>query len=213
MKKNVTEMVFILDKSGSMFGLEADTIGGFNSMIEKQKKLDGDALVTTIMFNQDIDTVQDRVSLKEINALTEKDYEVGGCTALLDAIGMAIEHIKQVHKYIREEDCPEKTMFVIMTDGLENASRKFNSDAVKKLIEQQKLKGWEFIFLGANIEAVETAKHYGITEDRAVDFLADSDGVGLNYAVLNDAMTSFRVEDFLDSSWKEAIEEDYKNRH
>ena len=163
MKKNLTEMVFILDRSGSMHGLEKDTIGGFNSMIEKQKKEEGEAFVSTVLFDHEVEVLHDRVPLDKVEKMTEDDYEVGGCTALLDAVGGAIHHIGNVHKYIREEDVPEHTIFVITTDGMENASRKYTQKKIKKMIETQKEKyGWEFIFLGANIDAVKTARTYGI---------------------------------------------------
>ena len=172
MKKNLTEMVFILDKSGSMSGMEADTIGGFNSMIERQKKEDGEALVSTVLFSNESRVIHDRVDLQRIEPMTDKQYYVGGCTALIDAIGGAIHHIGNVHKYAREEDRPEHTIFVITTDGMENASHIYTSDQVKAMVNRQKEKyGWEFLFLGANIDAVETAARFGIAEDRAVDFI------------------------------------------
>lgn len=213
MKKNLTEIVFILDRSGSMSGLEADTVGGFNSMIAKQKKEEGEALISTVLFDNKSEVIHDRVSIQSIKPLTENDYIVGGCTALLDAIGGAIHHIGNVHKYAREEDIPEHTLFVITTDGAENASRSYNSDKVKKMIERQKKKyGWEFLFLGANIDAVETARHFGISEDRSVNYHCDAEGTQLNYEVLNDAICSVRCSAPLKADWKEKIDKDYKNR-
>lgn len=213
MKKNFTELVFILDKSGSMHGLEADTIGGFNSMIEKQKREEGTAVVSTVLFSDESSVVHDRVSLDEIKPLTEKEYSVGGCTALIDAIGGAIHHIGNIHKYARNEDVPEHTMFVITTDGMENASRRYSSDKVKQMIERQKEKyGWEFLFLGANIDAVETAKRFGISSDRAVKYVSDKKGTALNYEILNEAISVVRANATLDADWKKTIEEDQKKR-
>ena len=181
MKKNLTEMVFILDKSGSMAGLEQDTIGGFNSMIERQKKEDGEALVSTVLFSNDSRVIHDRVDIGKIELMTEKEYYVDGCTALIDAIGGAIHHIGNIHKYAREEDIPEHTVFVITTDGMENASHRYSSDEVKQMVQRQKEKyGWEFLFLGANIDAVETARHFGIGRDRAVRYHNDAKGQRLN---------------------------------
>lgn len=213
MKKNLTEIVFILDRSGSMSGLEADTIGGFNSMIEKQRKADGEALVSTVLFDNESEVIHDRVDVKDIKPMTNKEYSVHGCTALLDAIGGAIHHIGNIHKYAREEDLPEHTMFVITTDGMENASHNYNSQRVKQMIEHQKSKyGWEFLFLGANIDAVETAKRFGISEDRAVNYHSDSEGTQLNYEVVSDAILSVRACAPLEDDWKKRIDEDYEKR-
>ena len=213
MKKNLTEMVFILDKSGSMAGLEADTIGGFNSMIERQKKQEGEALVSTVLFSNGSKVIHDRVDIARVAPLTEREYFVGGCTALIDAIGGAIHHIGNVHKYAREEDRPEHTVFVITTDGMENASHLYTSDEVKQMVERQKEKyGWEFLFLAANIDAVETAAHFGISEERAVQFHSDSVGQQLNYEVVSDAVRCVRESRPLGSIWKKRIEEDYKSR-
>ena len=212
MKKGLTELVFILDKSGSMSGLESDTIGGFNGMIEKQKKEEGEALVSTVLFSNQSTVVHDRADLKEIPKLTEKEYFVGGCTALIDAIGGAIHHIKNVHKYIREEDRPEHTLFVITTDGLENASHIYSSDEVKKMIEQQKELGWEFIFLGANIDAVETAKSFGIREDRAVNYVPDRAGVKYSTDMVCEAASAFRACGSIGKQWKKKAEADYQKR-
>lgn len=213
MRKNLTEIVFILDRSGSMSGLESDTIGGFNSMIEEQKKAEGEALISTILFDNVSKVLHDRINLKDIHPMTEHDYIVRGCTALLDAIGGAIHHIGNVHKYARAEDVPERTLFVITTDGMENASRRYSSDKVKQMIERQKTKyGWEFLFLGANIDAVETASHFGISADRAVNYQCDSQGTALNYEVVNEAICSVRRMETLSPDWKKRIDEDFKKR-
>ncbi len=213
MKKNLTEIVFILDRSGSMSGLEGDTIGGFNAMIEKQKKEPGEALISTVLFDNASEVIHDRVPVQQVAPMTEKEYSVRGCTALLDAIGGAIHHIGNVHKYAREEDVPEHTLFVITTDGMENASRSYGSDKVKAMIEHQKEKyGWEFLFLGANIDAVETAQHFGIGADRAVNYHADHEGTQLNYDVLSDAVSSVRCGAALEENWKERIDKDFKSR-
>ena len=213
MKKGLTELVFILDRSGSMSGLESDTIGGFNSMIRKQKKEEGEALVSTVLFDNESEVLHDRVCLEKIEPMTDRDYTVRGCTALLDAIGYAIHHIGNVHKYAREEDVPEHTLFVITTDGMENASRSYTAEKVKTMIERQKEKyGWEFLFLGANIDAVETACSFGIGEDRAVQYHCDSEGTALNYEVLSDAICAVRSSAPLGRSWKKRIDEDYKKR-
>ena len=213
MKKNCTEMVFILDRSGSMAGLEADTIGGFNGMIERQKKEEGEAFVSTVLFSNESRVLHDRVDLFHIRPMTDREYYVGGCTALIDAIGGAIHHIGNVHKYAREEDRPEHTIFVITTDGMENASHRYTSDEVKAMVQRQKEKyGWEFLFLGANIDAVETAAHFGIDEDRAVTFHNDSYGQALNYAEVSEAVSQVRSNAPLGRSWKEKIEEDFRSR-
>lgn len=213
MRKNLTEIVFILDRSGSMSGLEADTIGGFNSMIEKQKKTEGEALISTVLFDNTSVVIHDRVSVQNIKPMTDEDYTVRGCTALLDAIGGAIHHIGNVHKYARAEDVPEHTMFVITTDGMENASRQYDSERVKKMIERQKEKyGWEFLFLGANIDAVETARHFGISEDCAVNYHSDSEGTQLNYEVVSEAICAVRCSAPLGADWKKRIDEDYEKR-
>lgn len=213
MKKNLTEIVFILDRSGSMSGLEADTIGGFNSMIEKQRKADGEALVSTVLFDNMSEVIHDRVDIRDIKSMTDRDYTARGCTALLDAIGGAIHHIGNVHKYARKEDVPEHTLFVITTDGMENASRRYDSEKIKKMIEQQKEKyGWEFLFLGANIDAVEMAKHFGIDADRAVNYHSDHKGTQLNYEVLSEAVSAVRCSVPLGTNWKKRIDEDYESR-
>lgn len=213
MKKDLTEVVFILDRSGSMSGLESDTIGGFNSMIRKQKKEPGQALISTVIFDDVSEVLHDRVDIQDIEPLTERDFTVRGCTALLDAIGGAIHHIGNVHKYARDEDVPEHTMFVITTDGMENASRNYDIKKVRRMIERQKEKyGWEFIFLGANIDAISTASRFGIGADRAVNFHNDSKGTALNYEALGEAIATVRYGAALDESWKERIDEDYKER-
>ena len=213
MKKDLTELVFILDASGSMAGLEKDTIGGFNGMIEKQKKEPGEAYVSTVIFASDSRVIHDRVPISRIEPMTDRQYAVGGCTALLDAIGGAVHHIGNVHKYAREEDVPEHTLFVITTDGMENASRRYPSDQVKAMVQRQKEKyGWEFLFLAANIDAVETAGRFGISADRAVDYHADSVGTALNYRTLDKALRCMRSSAPLSADWKKDIEEDYKRR-
>ena len=213
MKKGLTEIVFILDRSGSMSGLEQDTIGGFNSMIQKQKDEEGEALVSTVLFNNQSCVIHDRVKVQEIAAMTRNEYFVGGSTALLDAIGGAIHHIGNVHKYAREEDIPEHTLFVITTDGMENASHQYSSDEVKAMIQRQKEKyGWEFLFLGANIDAVETAASFGIGADRAVNYNCDSAGTALNYRVLSDTICAVRASKPIRAEWKKDIDADYAKR-
>lgn len=210
----MTELVFILDRSGSMSGLEKDTIGGFNSMLEKQRKEPGDAVVSTVLFDNEIEVVHDRIDIKSVPRLTEEDYFVRGCTALLDAVGGAIRHIGNVHKYARSEDVPEKTLFIITTDGLENASRYYTYDIVRSMIERQKDRyGWEFIFLGANIDAAEEARRFGIDESMAANYRSDEAGTALNYEVISDVVTSVRMcEEPLSASWKMRIDEDYESR-
>ena len=213
MKNNITELVFILDRSGSMAGLESDTIGGFNSMIEKQKKQDGECYVSTVLFDNVSEVLHDRVKLSEIKPMTDRDYTVRGSTALIDAIGDAIHHIGNIHKYARREDVPENTMFVITTDGMENASHKYSSEKVKKMIEKQKEKyGWEFLFIGANIDAVETAAKYGIGEDRAVNYNADKKGTGIVYEAVATAVSNVRAKAPLEANWSEKINSDYIKR-
>lgn len=220
MRKNLTEIVFILDRSGSMCGLEADTIGGFNSLIGKQKLEEGEAIVSTVLFDDRQEVLHDRVDIQAIAPITEKKYYVRGCTALLDAIGGAIHHIGNVHKYAREEDRPEKTLFIITTDGMENSSHRYTFDKVKRMVERQKEKyGWEFLFLGANIDAIEVAGRFGINADRAVNYECDSKGTEVNYRALSKAVSRVRVceysemEEALGASWKAEIEADYKKRH
>jgi len=213
MKNNTTELVFILDRSGSMSGLEQDTIGGFNSMIEKQKKQDGKCYVSTILFDNETEVLHDRISLEDVPKMTEDDYTVRGCTALIDAIGGAIHHIGNIHKYARREDVPEKTMFIITTDGMENASHRYSSEKVKAMIERKKEKyGWEFLFIGANIDAVETAARYGIDESRAVNYNADAKGTRILYDSVAQAVCNVRANAELPSNWSDNINHDYKKR-
>lgn len=213
MKKNLTEIVFILDRSGSMAGLEEDTIGGFNAMIEKQRKEPGEALVSTVLFDNDSEVIHDRVDIQRIKPMTRKEYYVRGCTALLDAVGGAIHHIGNVHKYAREEDRPEKTLFVITTDGMENASRSYTYDRLKRMIERQKeTYDWEFLFLGANIDAAREAARFGIDADRAANYNADSVGTSVIYEAVSETVCNFRASRPLAADWKASIDEDYKKR-
>jgi uncharacterized protein YegL len=213
MKRNVTELVFILDKSGSMAGLEADTIGGLNAMLMKQQKAEGEAFVTTALFNHQYELLHDRINVRGISPITEKDYEVGGTTALLDAIGFTIQKIINVQKRTSEEERAEKVLFVITTDGMENASQEYSADKIKKMVQHQKEKyGWEFMFLGANIDAISTAARFGIDEDFAVDYHADHKGTQLNYEAVNEAVLNLRTGKKLNRSWKEGIERDYNRR-
>jgi len=213
MKKNLTELVFILDRSGSMAGLEDDTIGGFNAMIEKQKREPGEAYVSTVLFDNVSEVIHDRVHIQNVPPMTRKDYYVRGCTALLDAVGGAIHHIGNVHKYAREEDRPERTLFVITTDGMENASRNYTYDKVKTMIERQKEKyGWEFLFLGANIDAAKEAARFGINADRAANYHADTLGMDTIYETLGETVSNFRASKPMSSSWKQKIEDDFKTR-
>lgn len=196
-----------------MQGLEADTIGGFNAMLEKQKKEEGEALISTILFDNVCEVLHDRVDIRNIRPMTDGDYTVRGCTALIDAIGGAIHHIGNIHKYARPEDVPAHTLFVITTDGMENASRRYRSEEVRRMIERQKTKyGWEFLFLGANIDAAETAKGFGIDRDRAVNYHSDSVGTQLNYEVVSEAICSVRASRPISADWKQRIDRDYKKR-
>lgn len=208
----ITELVFILDRSGSMFGLEADTIGGFNAMLEKQKAGGSPVLISTVLFNDKSEVIHDRRNIADTPHLTEKDYEVSGCTALLDAVGDAVKHIRTVHRYLRPEDVPARTLFVITTDGMENASSRFSGDEVRKLIESQKEKGWEFLFLGANIDAVETARSFGISEDNAVDYMNDSKGLGSAYDSISHACCCFVEQGIIGRNWKKAARDDHARR-
>ena len=209
----MTELVFILDRSGSMSGLEKDTIGGFNSMIEKQKKEAGEALVSTVLFDNESVVIHDRLPLDAVPRMTEKEYFTRGCTALLDAVGGAIHHIGNVHKYARRDDVPEKTMFIITTDGYENASRRYDYEKVRKMIGRQKEKyGWEFLFLGANIDAAAESGRYGISADRAVTYKCDEAGTALNYEVISEAVCAVRASEPLGADWKKRIDEDVQRR-
>ena len=217
----MTELVFILDRSGSMSGLEQDTIGGFNSMLEQQRKEPDDAVVSTILFDNETEVIHDRVAIADVPNLTDKDYYVRGCTALLDAVGGVIHHIGTIHKYARKEDVPEKTLFIITTDGMENASHRYTYDQVRHMIERQKERyGWEFLFLGANIDAIEVAGNMGISRDRAANYNCDEEGTALNYRVLEAAVTRVRKCKssadmsiaFADGAWKEEIDRDYEKR-
>ena len=213
MKKNLTEIVFILDRSGSMAGLEGDTIGGFNGMIEKQRQEEGEAYVSTVLFDNHSEVIHDRLSLNRVPRLTGKEYYVRGCTALLDAVGGAIRHIANVHKYAREEDRPEKTLFVITTDGMENASRQYTYEKVRSMIEKQKREhGWEFLFLGANIDAAREAARFGIHPDRAVDYRADRRGPRVIYETVSDTVRDFRASRPMTAAWKKKIEDDFCSR-
>lgn len=213
MNKNLTEIVYILDRSGSMSGLEKDTIGGYNSFLEKQKKEDGDAVVTTVLFDDKYDMVHDHVDIKKVKPLTNKEYFARGMTALLDAIGKTINHVGNRHKYALDSEVPGKTIVVITTDGFENASREFTSDKVKSMIEHQKKKyGWEFLFLGANIDAVETAKNFGITREFAVTYEADEDGTALNFESVSNVVSDVRASRPMAANWKEKIETHLRNK-
>ena len=219
MRKNLTEIVFILDRSGSMSGLEADTIGGYNSLLEKQKREEGEAIISTVLFDDRQEVLHDRVRLDRMQPMTEKEYYVRGCTALLDAVGGAIHHIGTVHKYAREEDRPEKTLFIITTDGMENSSRRYTYDKVKQMVEKQKAKyGWEFLFLGANIDAIQVAGRFGIDENHAVNYECDARGMAVNYRALNKAVSQVRCANPseqmpLGADWKDEIVADYQMRH
>lgn len=218
MRKGLTEIIFILDRSGSMAGLEGDTIGGYNSMLDRQKKEDGEAIVSTVLFDDRSEVLHDRVSLDKMDHITEQAYYVRGCTALLDAVGGAVKHIATVHRYAREEDRPEKTLFIITTDGMENASRRYDYEKVRDMVERQKEKyGWEFLFLGANIDAIQVAGRFGIQKEYAVNFERDSEGTRLNYDVVSRAVSSVRANaclaEAVPACWKEEIEKDYRKRH
>ncbi len=209
MKKDLTEIVFILDRSGSMSGREADTIGGYNSMLKEQRQVDGEALVSTVLFDHEIDVIHDRVPIDMVENITDREYFTRGSTALLDAVGGGIHHIGNIHKYARSEDVPEKTLFVIITDGMENSSRRYSYDRVKEMIERQKSKfGWEFLFLGANIDAAEVGAKMGIDRDFTADYINDKEGTALNYKVISDAVMQARSKPSapLGSEWKEKIE-------
>ena len=211
-KNNTTELVFILDRSGSMAGLEADTIGGFNAMLEKQKQQEGKCFVSTVLFSNDSSVLHDRLPLEQVPSMSDRDYSVGGCTALLDAIGGAIRHISNIHKYARREDVPGQTVFVITTDGMENASRRYGADEVRRMISEKKEQGWEFLFLAANIDAVQTARRFGISEDRAVNYHADKKGTRVVYETVSAAVGKLRACAPLSADWSEAVGADYQSR-
>ena len=213
MKNNLTELVFILDRSGSMSGLEGDTIGGFNSLIEKQRKQEGECYVSVVLFDNESEVLYDRVKLGDVRDMTADDYTVRGCTALIDAIGGAIHHIGNIHKYARPEDVPEHTVFVIMTDGMENASHRYSSDKVKKMIQHEKEKyGWEFLFIGANIDAVETAGRFGIDAGHAANYHADSKGTSVVYEAVCASIGRFRAGKGHSADWNREINADFNGR-
>lgn len=213
MKKGLTELVFILDRSGSMSGLESDTIGGYNALLQKQKKEAGEAVITTVLFDDRYELLHDRINIKGIEPITDKEYFVRGCTALLDAVGKTINKIGNVQKHTAEDERAEHVMFVITTDGMENSSREFSYEKVRRMIERQKSKyGWEFIFLGANIDAVAAAERFGISKDRAANYNADSEGTLLNYEVISETVSCMRASQPISESWKDRIDEDFKKR-
>lgn len=213
MKKGLTELVFILDRSGSMGGLEEDTIGGYNAMLEKQKKESGEAVLTTVLFDDHYELLHDRINLRGIAPITDKEYYVRGTTALLDAIGKTIHKIGNAQKHTAEEERAEHVMFVITTDGMENASREYTYDKIKYMIERQKTKyNWEFLFLGANMDAVDTAQRFGIDPDRAATYHADKEGTMLNYQVISETVSRMRSDKVIAKDWKKAIDKDFKKR-
>lgn len=210
--KNITELVFILDRSGSMSGLEEDTVGGFNSMLEKQKANSGDCFVTTVLFDHEAYTLHDRIPIAQVPKMTRDDYSVRGSTALLDAVGDTVSHIEAIHRYVREEDLPKNTLFVITTDGMENSSRRFSRSQVKKLIQEKTELGWEFLFLGANIDAFEAAESIGIKKERAANYRSDKKGTRLNYSVVDKAISSLRECSSLPKDWAREIREDMEEK-
>lgn len=213
MKKDLVELVFILDRSGSMSGLESDTIGGFNGMLDKQKQTPGEAIVSTVLFDDAFEVLHNRKQISEIKPITEKEYFVRGSTALLDAIGRSIVKIISVYRRLKDNEKPEKTVFVITTDGMENASREFSRSQIKEMIEYQKEKfSWEFIFLGANIDAISTARDFGIREDRVANYHSDKKGTQLNYKVISETISELRVNKNIRSDWKDEIDKDFDNR-
>lgn len=213
MNKNLTEIVCILDRSGSMAGLESDTIGGFNAMMQRQKKESGEALVSAVLFDDESQVIYDRVELQKVEPMTDRQYYVRGCTALLDAIGGAVHHIGNVHKYAREEDRPGKTVFVITTDGMENASRRYTYEQVQKMVKRQQEKyGWEFLFLGANMDAIAAARSFGIRADRAVRYECDSAGTALNFEVVGRTIGKMRQGKAIEPDWSAPIRADYRAR-
>ena len=222
MKKGLTEIVFILDRSGSMAGLEADTIGGYNSMLAKQKKEKGEAIISTVLFDDRTEILHDRKNIQNVERITDKEYYVRGCTALLDAVGGAIHHISRIQKEMPEEERPEKTLFIITTDGLENASRWYSYEKVKRMVEKKKKRNhWEFVFLGANIDAVEVAGRFGVAANRAVRYESDSVGTALNFTIMSKMVSCARAsssaedmeEAFDNDDMLAPIQADYKKRH
>lgn len=213
MDNNITELVFILDRSGSMNGLEADTIGGFNSFISEQKKEDGEAYVTTVLFDNGIQVIHDRLKLEDVPKMTDKEYTARGTTALLDAVGDTVKHISNIHRYARKEDIPSKTLFVITTDGAENASTHYSYQNVKELIEEQKKTGWEFIFLGANIDAAETAVNLGIGREYAADYVCDALGTALNFKTVGQVASLVRIGHRISKDWNKKINADKNKRN
>jgi len=213
MKKDLVEMVFILDRSGSMGGLEDDTIGGYNSLLEKQKHVEGEAIISTVLFDDEFEVLHNRINIKDVKQITEKEYYVRGSTALLDAIGRSIRKIISVYRHLKDDELPEKTVFIITTDGMENASREFSYSRVKEMIELEKNRyNWEFIFLGSNIDAIAEAKKFGISHDRAVNYRADRVGTNLHYEVISDTLQDLRINKDINSNWKKRIDDDYKER-
>ena len=213
MKKGLTELVFIMDRSGSMSGLESDTIGGYNALLDKQKKEDGECIITTVLFDDKYELLHDRINVKGVAPITDREYYVRGCTALLDAVGKTINKIGNAQKNTADSEQAEKIMFVITTDGMENASREYSYDLVRAMIERQKrCYGWEFLFLGANIDAIETAALFGISADRAVNYNADVKGTQLNYEVVSETVSCLRNNQAISSDWKQRIDEDFKKR-
>ena len=213
MKNNITELVFILDRSGSMSGLVSDTIGGFNSLIDRQKEVDGKCYVTTVLFDTRIERLHDRLDLQDVPQMTRRDYVPGGCTALLDAIGSTIEHIVDIHRYARPEDVPENTLFVITTDGLENSSHRYTTDQIRKMVETEQEKyGWQFIFLGANIDSFDTGTSMGFRPEHISNFVADAEGMEANYGSVSSAVTAARCCSPISAGWKKQVEADYEKR-
>ncbi len=213
MKNNITELVFILDRSGSMSGLEADTIGGFNSMLRKQKDTQGICYVSTVLFDNESFVLHDRIKLENVPEMTQKDYTARGTTALIDALGSAIRHIGNIHKYARPEDVPEHTLFVITTDGQENASHRYTAEKVRAMIKRQEEEyGWEFLFIGANIDAVETAAQYGIPKERAVNYHADRRGSKIMYDSISRAVCSLREDSEITADWSAELSNDFNGR-
>lgn len=214
MKKNLTELVFVLDMSGSMDHLTDDTIGGFNSMLREQQGKEGDVLVTTYLFNNEAVMLHDRVPVEDVKSMTQADYRAGGCTALVDALGDAIKHIVSIHRYAREEDIPENTVFVITTDGMENASHKYSTEQVRRMVKHEQEKyGWEFIYLAANIDAAETAQRIGIAREMAVDYCPDAVGTMNLYKAAGNAVSCKRMNAPLaGSGWRDEADRDFAKR-